>query len=245
MGRKSTYSFEQKLYAAQKYLSREAGATQIAREIGIPGVGAQMVRRWAKRYQTHGEAGLRSSGKHKHYPEELKDQVVREYLDGMGSYSNLAEKHGIASDVVILYWVRRYNNRSKDANKASSPEETTMKAKKTMTLKERAEVAQYCLDHNKNYTEAAAKYGCSYAQARNWTLKYEQEGKDGLVDGRGRTKAEEELTEEEKQRKIIARLEQENQRLRMENELLKKADEWERRAIAGKVSISASRKRKK
>lgn len=59
--------------------------------------------------------------------------------------------------------------------------------------------------------------------------KYDADGVHGLEDRRGRTKQEEELTNEEKLERRIQQIERENERLRAENLFLKKLEEIERR----------------
>ena len=49
------------------------------------------------------------------------------------------------------------------------------KGRKT-TFEERVEIVQYCISHTHNYAETAEKYGISYQQARNYTIKYEKDG---------------------------------------------------------------------
>ena len=62
------------------------------------------------------------------------------------------------------------------------------KGRKT-TFDERVEIVQYCITHGRNYTETSEKYGISYQQARNYTVKYESGGVDALKDRRGKRKA--------------------------------------------------------
>ena len=73
------------------------------------------------------------------------------------------------------------------------------KGRKT-TFEERIDIVQYCISHDHNYSETAEKYNVSYYQARNYTVKYEKNGIDGLKDNRGRRKAEDEMTELERLR---------------------------------------------
>ncbi|MFR8087093.1 MAG: helix-turn-helix domain-containing protein [Lachnospirales bacterium] len=63
------------------------------------------------------------------------------------------------------------------------------------TFDERVEVVQYCITHGYNYTETSEKYGISYQQARNYTIKYESGGVEALKDRRGKRKAPEEMNE--------------------------------------------------
>lgn len=97
---------------------------------------------------------------------------------------------------------------------------TKAKARKT-TLEERLEIVHFTLLHDKDYHLAMAKYHVSYTQVYSWVKKYEADGRDGLVDRRGKKqepKPEAELTDAEK----IARLKAKNEDLALENALLKK-----------------------
>jgi len=58
--------------------------------------------------------------------------------------------------------------------------------------------------------------------------KYETGGANALRDGRGRKKELEELSDTDKQKLAVKKLESENERLRAENALLKKLQELER-----------------
>ncbi|MNI85709.1 hypothetical protein D3C73_1427300 [compost metagenome] len=69
----------------------------------------------------------------------------------------------------------------------------------------------------------------SYQQVYSWVKKYEAGGEEALRDGRGRTKVPEELTDAERYKLAMKKLEYENERLRAENAFLKKLEELERR----------------
>jgi transposase-like protein len=101
------------------------------------------------------------------------------------------------------------------------------KARQT-TSKERLDIVQDCLAHNKNYGAMALKYNCSYQQVRNWVLRYEKMGSAGLEDRRGRRAGTQPArTPDEELRDKIAELERRNRDLQMENDLLKKVRELE------------------
>ena len=98
------------------------------------------------------------------------------------------------------------------------------KGRKT-TQEERAQIVAFCIEHGKDYALTVEKYQVSYQQIYSWVRKYESSGVDGLVDRRGKAKAEDELTE-------VERLQQENRMLQaklkdkeMEIALLKKLRE--------------------
>lgn len=102
------------------------------------------------------------------------------------------------------------------------------KGRKT-TFDERVEIVQYCIAHDHNYAETAARYGVSYQQARSYTVKYEAGGIEALWDRRGRTKPADEMSELEKLRAEIRILRAEKKQAEMEASFLKKLKEIERR----------------
>ena len=102
------------------------------------------------------------------------------------------------------------------------------KGRKT-TWQERLEIVQYCLTHNQDYRKTAEQYQASCQQVYQWVKKYQDGGQEALQDGRGRKKAEEELTDADRQKLAMKKMETEIERLRAENALLKKLEELERR----------------
>lgn len=95
---------------------------------------------------------------------------------------------------------------------------------------ERLEIVLECLASNKDYGAMAIKHQVSYQNVYNWVKRYEQLGYEGLQDRRGRRKAKQvSRTSEEKMAIEMAKLKQENAQLQMENDLLKKVKELERR----------------
>lgn len=110
-----------------------------------------------------------------------------------------------------------------------------MKSTHKATKEERIQIAKECLASGNNYGEIAKKYGVSYQQARTWTLKYRELGEAGLEDRRGKRKYEQEPRTELEQAQIrIAQLEHKLHMAEMENHLLKKLEEIERRETLGK-----------
>ena len=105
-----------------------------------------------------------------------------------------------------------------------------MKKARSTTLDERLKIVTECLANDKNYGAMALKYQCSYQQVCNWVKRYEEIGSKGLGDRRGRRAgALPSRTPEEELRDRIAVLERRNLDLQMENDLLKKVRELERR----------------
>ena len=108
------------------------------------------------------------------------------------------------------------------------------KSRRKISVEERLEVVQYCIDHDLDYIGTATKYELTYSQVYSWVKKYKAEGKTGLSDRRGRRKPEEEIDETEKLRQRIQVLERELEDERIKNELLKKVQEVERRRYSPK-----------
>lgn len=86
-----------------------------------------------------------------------------------------------------------------------------------------------CISNSKDYSATAKEFNCSYSQVYSWVNKYGEKGIDGLKDGRGRNKSEDELSELEKLKAEIRILKSEKKRQQMEIDLLKKLEEIERR----------------
>ena len=101
-------------------------------------------------------------------------------------------------------------------------------SRRKTTIEERKEIVKYCIEHNRNYKEAASLYDVSYSQVYSWVKKYDTNGEEGLLDKRGRHKTDNEVDELECLRRENKRLKcqlEENDRL---VQLLKKVKEFER-----------------
>ena len=98
------------------------------------------------------------------------------------------------------------------------------------TAEERIQIARECISSGNDYGGAALKYQVSYQQVYTWVKKYREMGETGLEDRRGhRAGTLPSRTPEEKLRDRIAQLERKNYDLEMENAVLKKVKELERR----------------
>jgi transposase-like protein len=191
------------------------------------GIRMSSLQQWISIYKSDGEGAFLSQ-KPKCYSRELKEQAVLDYLCGRGSQQEICQRYGIRARSKLHNWIKRYN--SHEELKASRTGGTVImtKGRKT-TFDERVDIVQYCIAHDHNYTETAAKYSISYQQARNYTIKYEAGGVEALWDRRGRTKPVEEMSELERLRAENRILRAEKERAEMEASFLKKLDELERR----------------
>ena len=191
------------------------------------GVRFPSIQQWISIYKNEGEGAFLTSG-YKSYSKELKEQAVQDYLNGRGSQLEICQRYGIRAKSKLQKWIKQYNNHEELKASRTGGTVTMAKGRKT-TFDERVEIVQYCIAHDHNYAETAAKYNVSYQQARSYTVKYEAGGIEALRDRRGRTKPFDEMSELEKLRAENRLLRAEKERAEMEVSFLKKLDEIERR----------------
>ena len=210
--------------AVQEYLDGQTSQQAIAERLGIA---SASFRTWIRKYRSMGADAFTQDG-NRRYSKELKEQAVTDYLAGRGSLQDICKNYKIMSTTQLIRWIMKYNGH--EELKASGTGGTVImtRGRKT-TFDERVEIVQYCIAHDHNYTETAAKYSISYQQARNYTVKYEAGGIEALRDRRGRVKPMDELSELEKLRAENKILRAEKERAEMEISFLKKLDEIERR----------------
>lgn len=227
MGRKSKYSVEQKEWACLAYISGEKSAIEIADSLGMGKTGVNKILFWAKQYKAYGVDVFVEKPHNQRYSKEFKLKVVQEYHTAGLSLEDLAIKYNIPTHTTVLSWVKKYNSHIELKDYDPEPEVYMTKSRKT-TYEERITIVKDCLDNGRSFKQTALKYECSYAQVRQWVLKYEEKGEEGLLDKRGRRKNEEELTDLEKANRRIKQLERQNKELKMKNEILKKVQSLER-----------------
>lgn len=103
------------------------------------------------------------------------------------------------------------------------------------TIEKRVQIVRECITGGKNYGEVALKHHVSYQQVRTWMLRFEQMGEAGLQDRRGQRKKDQAPRTELEQVQIeIEQLKHKLYLAEMENTLLKKLDEVERRDVSQK-----------
>lgn len=222
---KSKYSAEQKLTILRMAEESESTILEICKMYNIH---KSTFNDWRAKLQSEGPLALEQSKSWKRYTRELKEAAVLEYLENRLTLLEITAKYQISSHSVLRKWIKKYTSHSELKDSGSEMSKTMTKARKT-TLEERLEIVQECMGNGRNYQEAALKHNVSYQQVYSWMKKFEQAGESGLADRRGRTKPEEELTEEEKLKHKIQQMERENERLRAENLFLKKLEDIERR----------------
>ena len=196
------------------------------------GVGRTSIQSWISRIESEGEAGLEKAEQNRVYSVQLKREAVESYLTGDYSLREICEMFKIRDKSQLQTWLKVYNSGGDFKRRTGG---SRMKSTHKVTQEERIQVAKECLESGNNYGEVAKKYGVSYQQARTWTLKYRETGESGLEDRRGKRKHEQEPRSELEQMQIrIAQLEHQLYIAEMENHLLKKLKEAERRDALGK-----------
>ena len=224
MSRRSKIDPVEKVKIVERYLNGEIGMSQAGKELGVD---PKSIEGWICIYKISGPVGLLDQSQNGHYEKELKLSAVNDYLNGKGSLVSICTKYGIRSERLLRYWLKVYNS---GGTLKTSTGGTHMKKAKPTTFDERLKIVIECLANDKNYGAMALKYQCSYQQVRNWVKRYEEMGVEGLQDRRGkRIGSLPSRTPEEAMRDRIAELERKNLDLQMENDLLKKVRDLERR----------------
>ena len=215
--------------AVMEIESGRLSQSEVARRLCVDG---ETVRSWLTAYRSESNAGPECGTKNRIYSVQTKQQAVETYLTGQYSLQKICEIFKIRGTHQLRDWLKVYNS-GREFKRMSGG--SRMKSTHKATKEERIQIAKECLASGNNYGEIAKKYGVSYQQARTWTLKYKELGEAGLEDRRGKRKYEQEPRTELEQAQIrIAQLEHQLRMAEMENHLLKKMKEIERRGTLGK-----------
>lgn len=152
------------------------------------------------------------------YSDELRLSIVKEYLEGKnGGFDVLGRKYGIhRSD--IQNWVRRYTEGGIEALFATSG---------TYSGAFKIHAVEYMHQHSMSIVKAAAHFHIpSHSTLAKWERIYYEDGKEALMEERrGRSKKMSTQKNNQQAKKDVNQNEDllaEVQRLRMENEFLKK-----------------------
>ena len=215
---------EEKIQWVEKIIQNKESIRSVASKTGVH---HSSIDNWVRNYKSIGREAFFRKGWTKRSSAE-KEAAVVDYLAGKGSLRDICAKYKITDTYQLRRWIKQYNGHEelKDSGTGGTPIMT--KGRKT-TFEERVEIVQYCIKHNHNYAETAEKFSISYQQARNYTVKYEEKGVEGLQDRRGKRKSQDEMDELEKLRAEVKILRAEKKRAEMEISFLKKLEEIERR----------------
>ena len=224
---KSKVPYEKKAEIVRDYLEGRVGYTESLRRANNS---EASFRYWVHQYKEKGIKGLLPNSRNRKYPEEIKRKAVEEYLSGKRSLERIGEEYGLRSISQLRQWIKVYNAHGDFNSVKFSGGGSYMKQGRETTLEERIQIAKECIACGKNYGEMALKFQVSYQQVRTWTLRFEKMGETGLQDRRGHRKKDQIPRTELEQAQIeIEQLKHKLYLAEMENALLKKLDDVERR----------------
>ena len=150
------------------------------------------------------------------YSSELKLEVVKYYLENNVGYQTTADHFGIAYSPVVR-WIRKYKENGYNG--------LIRNVKKSYSGEFKQNVVEYMHNNHLSCLETAIHFNLAgdYVVSK-WERIYYEEGPQGLyIERRGRSKN---MSSKPKKKKLKREVEEdliaENQRLRMENEYLKK-----------------------
>lgn len=218
------FDLETKINAVMAYERNEGSWATIASQINAS---KYTVRDWWHIYQSIGVDGLCHDSRHNKWNEDIKLMAVKDYLSGTYSLYDVCKKYKIYSKSLLNRWIEVYNSHI-NSDSREKRQKLMTKGRK-VTLEEKNEIVLFCIANSKDYYAAMDKYKVSYQQIYSWVKKYETKGLDGLIDRRGKAKPENELTELDKLRIENRKLAAKNAELELENRIIKKLQEVERR----------------
>ena len=224
MSKRKKIKAEDKIRTAKACANGTISLNAAAEQLGIH---QSVVDDWVRLYQTEGIGAFLPREANRRYDPVVKEAAVKDYLSGRDSLRGICKLYKIRSTRQLRDWIMVYNGH-KDFKKQTGGSRMT-KGRET-TQAERIAVAKACIANGKNYGEIAIAYNVSYQQARSWTLKYIEGGEAALEDRRGQRKKDQQpRTEIELAQIEIEQLKHKLKMLEMENRLLKKLEEIERR----------------
>ena len=224
MSKRRKIKTEEKIRIVKAYTSGKISMNAAAEQLGVH---QSVVDDWVRLYQTEGSTAFLPREGNRRYDPVVKEMAVKDYLSGRGSLRKICKIYKIRNQIQLRTWIKVYNGH-KDFKKQTGGSRMT-KGRET-TQAERIAVAKACIANGKNYGEVAIEYNVSYQQARSWTLKYIEGGEAALEDRRGQRKKDQQPRTELEQAQIeIEQLKHKLKMLEMENHLLKKLEEIERR----------------
>ena len=222
---KSPHTPEFRAMVSQEYLDGIGSYRFLAEKYNI---GTRTLREWVAKFRIHGIDAFITQTGNTAYSSDFKIMCVEAVLSGKSSVNDIVEKYNISSEYVLRNWIKLYNTNKELKDYDPKREVYMADARRKTTLEERKEIVEYCIAHDRNYKDAASKYGVSYSQVYSWVRKYDALGTDGLTDKRGRRKTDEEVDELERIRRENLRLKRQLEEKDMVVELLKKVKEFER-----------------
>lgn len=101
------------------------------------------------------------------------------------SLDEIVARYNISNWSVLNSWIQCYNANRERKDYVPKREVYMAEAQRRTTIEERKEIVDYCINHNRDYKNTAAKYDVSYNQVYSWVKRYDANGEEGLTDKRG------------------------------------------------------------
>ena len=220
---KERISAEVKIDFIERYHRGEGSIKALAKAVGVA---PESFRTWLRNYESCG-ADAFSDRRWRRYSAELKESAVRDCLSGGKSQGAVCKKYGIRSRRQLQVWIMKYNDHEKLKTTGTGGQTIVTKGRKT-TFEERVSIVADCIGNGLDYNATAEKFHVSYQQVYTWVKKQKEKGIDGLKDGRGRKKPEDEMSELERLRHETRIQRAQLLQKQMEIDFLKKLKELER-----------------
>ena len=180
MGKKPKCTVEEKISAVEDYLNGIRSVSEIMVDLSIKST--RTIRDWILAYQNGGIKALCPVTANHSYSSEFKIEMVRKYINGEGSVTDLCARYGIPAHATLQKWISLYNANRELRDYDPKREVYMAEARRKTTLAERKEIVEYCITHNRDYKGTASLYDVSYSQVYSWVRKYDAVGEDGLSD---------------------------------------------------------------
>ncbi len=157
---RSKHSPEFRARVSQEYIDGTGSVHFLADKYGI---GYSTLRGWINEYRIHGISAF-CHKKNRTYSKEFKIKCVEAVMNGEGSIDDIIARYGISSRSVLRQWIKVYNANRELKDYDPKQEVYMAEAGRKTTFEERKEIVNYCISHNRDYKNTAAKHGVSYSQ---------------------------------------------------------------------------------
>ena len=107
MGRKPKCTVEEKISAVEDYLNGIRSVSEIMVDLSIKST--RTIRDWILVYQNGEIIALCSVTANHSYSSEFKIEMVRKYINGEGSVTDLCARYGIPAHATLQKWISLHN----------------------------------------------------------------------------------------------------------------------------------------
>ena len=158
---KSPTTPEFKVWLCEKYLSGDGSYWRLARQHKIS---KGTLQTWVQKYQEHGAEGFNPKSGNAKYSREFRIQCVQFVLTNQGTVNDAIAKFNISGRRLLQDWINKYNANMELKDYDPKREVYMAEARRKTTHRERKEIVDCCIGHNKDYKGTAALFDVSYSQ---------------------------------------------------------------------------------